>query len=182
MTRHPQSGMTLVEVLVALAVFAVIGTASFALLDQTLRSQRLTETRLARLSDFQRMMRVVKLDTMQAIPGSLKFDKTDIRFLRRGSMLAQDAMGSEGLLVQYHLSDAGFLRQIGPEGSSPAQQLLLAGVKSVTWRPIPEPRKGSTDGTPAPVVGLDMIVQMNTSETIRGVYALPTGASPDVTP
>ena len=39
--RHATSGMTLVEVLVALAVFAVIGIAAFSMLDQTLRSNAL---------------------------------------------------------------------------------------------------------------------------------------------
>lgn len=165
--------MTLVEILVALAVFAVIGTASFALLDQTLRSQRLSEARLARLDDLQRMMRVLTLDTMQAIPGSLTLDKTRISFLRRGSVPSQDAPGAEGLVVQYRLDAGEFQRQIGPEGSQPGWQVLLPMVQSVAWQPILQQEPAALPDSGAVPIGLDLTVQLTASEAVRGVFALP---------
>ncbi len=176
--RNPQAGMTLVEVLVALAVFAVIGTASFALLDQTLRSQRLSDVRLTRLADLQRLMRIVTLDTMQALPDSLTVDKAGVGFLRRGSAASQDAPGAEGLLVRYRLGTDGLQRQIGPGGSQPDWQLLLPDVRSVVWQPVvrPDPSlatPGPNPGT-AQATGLDLTVQLTGDETIRGVFALPS--------
>ena len=49
--RDPTAGFSLVEVLVALAIFALIGVAGFSMLDQVLRTQRLTEGRLERLAE-----------------------------------------------------------------------------------------------------------------------------------
>lgn len=177
--RDPQTGMTLAEVLVALAVFAVIGTASFALLDQTLRSQRLSEARLARLEDLQRMMRVVTLDTMQAMPGSLAMDKTDLRFLRRGSVPSQSGPGTEGLLVQYRLDAQGLQRRIGPEGSQPRWQILMPDVRSVSWQPI---RTQEPSPSPTQPIGLDLTVELTASESIRGVFALPSDPTSPAAP
>ena len=128
--RNGTSGMTLVEVLVALAVFAIIGIAAFAMLDQTLRSERIADARLLRLADVQRLMRVVTIDTMQAIAGSVTRDDTGIGFLRRGSLTAD---GVEGLAVRYHLDAAGLVREIGAPGAEPARQVLLADVQGASW-------------------------------------------------
>lgn len=172
--RQPDAGMTLVEVLVALAVFAVIGTASFALLDQTLRSQRLTETRLARLADLQRMMRVITLDTMQALPGSVTVEGGDLALLRRGALRTPSGPGAEGLSVHYHLDASGLQRQIGLEGSKPEWQVLLADVKAVTWQPILQQLPAEAPANPLPVVGLALTVHLASAETIRGVFVLPS--------
>lgn len=176
--RHPQSGMTLVEVLVALAVFAVIGTAGFALLDQTLRSQRLSEARLTRLDDLQRMMRIVTLDTMQAVPDTLAIDKADVTFLRQSANSAPDTTDTAGrlagMLVHYRLGTEGLQRQIGPEGSQPPWQLVLPGVKSVAWQPIFRPDPTLPASVPPKAAGLDLTVQLTASESVRGVFVLPS--------
>lgn len=176
--RNPQSGMTLVEVLVALAVFAVIGSAAFALLDQTLRSQRLSEARLTRLDDLQRMMRIVTLDTMQAVPGTLVLDKTDVRFVRQRAGTAPDTSDTEGrlqgVLVHYRLGAEGLQRQIGPEGSQSPWQLVLSGVQSVSWQPIFRPDATLPASVPPQAAGLDLTVQLTASETVRGVFVLPS--------
>ncbi len=166
--------MTLVEVLVALAVFAVIGTASFALLDQTLRSQRLTEARLARLADLQRMMRVIALDTMQALPGSVTVEKGGLALLRRGALRTPSGPGAEGLSVHYRLDATGLQRQIGPDGSQPGWQLLLEDVKTVSWQPILQQTPAEASASTPPVVGLDLTLQLASSETLRGVFVLPS--------
>ena len=64
--RFSQAGVTLVEVLVALVIFALIGAAGFTVLDQVARVDRLTEGRLARLEAMQRAMRVLSVDFGQA--------------------------------------------------------------------------------------------------------------------
>lgn len=115
-------------------------------------------------------MRVVTLDTRQALPVSLTVDKTGIAFLRRGKFRSQHAFGAAVLLVRYCLGTDGFQCQIGPEGSQPEWQLFLPHVLSFAWQlivpPLPAP-------CPAPVTGLDLKVQVTAHESTRGVFALP---------
>ena len=88
--RHPTSGLSLVEVLVALLVFAVIGTAAFTMLDQTLRSETIAEARLSRLDDVQRTMRILAIDTLQVVAGSVTQTDDGISFLRRSTLQTAD--------------------------------------------------------------------------------------------
>ena len=69
--RDREAGVTLTEVLVALVLFALIGGAGLAVLDQVLRVQARTDGRLERLAEVQRAMHLLTLDFMQATGGSL---------------------------------------------------------------------------------------------------------------
>lgn len=121
------AGFTLVEVLVALVLFAMIGAAGFAVLDQVLRVQRQTEGRLDRLAAIQRAMHLVTTDFMQAAGGSLSFADGAVA-LRRPS-----ARGA--LAVSYDLGDAALRRTLsGSFGQAPAQQAILTGVSALDWR------------------------------------------------
>ena len=169
MTRDHRSGMTLVEVLVALMVFAVIGVAAFAMLDQTLRSDRLTTGRLDRLVQMQRAMQVMALDTLQSVPGSLRAEPGGISFLRRGVM----GNGVDGLAVAYHLAEGTLFRDIGPLGADPVQQTLLAGLTGAAWRYhttgdqwLPSVPETGTDG-------LEVVLQFSAAQSLRRVFVLP---------
>ena len=168
--RNGTSGMTLVEVLVALAVFAIIGIAAFAMLDQTLRSERIADARLLRLADVQRLMRVVTIDTMQAIAGSVTRDDTGIGFLRRGSLTAD---GVEGLAVRYHLDAAGLVREIGAPGAEPARQILLADVQGASWHLVQDGAELPLGAPLMAVEGVEFLLQLADNQTLRGVFPVP---------
>lgn len=169
MTRAPRSGMTLVEVLVALVVFAVIGVAAFALLDQTLRSDRIATARLDHLTQMQRAMQVMALDTMQAVPGSLIALPDGISFLRRGSMTS----GVDVLAVTYRLADQSLLREIGPLGADPARQTLLDGVLGAVWQYHAAGTPWQATVSASGADGLEMVVQLPGDQSLRRVFLLP---------
>jgi general secretion pathway protein J len=126
-TRRADAGVTLVEALVALVIFALIGAAGLAVLDQVLRVQSATEGRLQHLAAMQRTMHLVTQDFMQAAGGSLRFADGTVAIHR-------DAAAGQ-VAVRYGLEDATLVRRVaGGFGGPAARQELLDGVAGVAWR------------------------------------------------
>ena len=125
--RGRQSGVTLVEVLVALVLFALIGAAGFSMLDQILRVQARTDGRLERLAEMQRAMHLITSDFMQAHGGSLAFADGAVTF-RRGAAPTDAA-------VRYALDGTALTRSLARGfGEAPARQVLVTGVAGLAWR------------------------------------------------
>lgn len=177
--RHSTAGMTLVEVLVALAVFAIIGVAAFSMLDQTLRSERIADARLVRLADEQRLMQVVTLDTMQMISGSLARDATGISFLRRGAATPD---GVEGLAVRYEVSATDLIREIGAPGAEPARQVLLTGLQGASWQGVQGGATLLPDAGLATAEGVELVLTLAGNQTLRGVFPVPHDVLPVAAP
>lgn len=132
--REPTAGFTLVEVLVALAIFALIGVAGFSMLDQVLRTQRQTEGRLERLAEMQRAMHLIMLDFSQARGESFEVEQSangPVIGLRRN---AADAKGGS-VMLHYALQDGSLIRDVsGASGPPVAHQPLLKGVTAINWQ------------------------------------------------
>lgn len=132
--RDPTAGFSLVEVLVALAIFALIGVAGFSMLDQVLRTQRLTEGRLERLAELQRAMYLLTLDFSQARGSSVALDtaqKPSAVSLQRNA--AETSGGS--VTLRYEVADYTLFRDIAAKpGAEAARQPLLHGVAAVNWQ------------------------------------------------
>lgn len=128
--RSGEAGVTLVEVLVSLAIFAVIGVAGYAMLDLVLRSARLTEGRLAQLGQMERAMYLVGVDFAQAEGGSLLADGMMVSIHRR----ARD-LGGGDITVGYGLAGTVLTRRLSDgQGAVLADQALLPGVTALGWQ------------------------------------------------
>ena len=136
--RDPEAGVTLTEVLVALVLFAHIGGAGLAVLDQLLRVQARTDGRLERLAEVQRAMHLLTLDFMQATGGSLGSSDGAVGFRRSG--------GPGGMAVRYGLDGADLTRTVSGS-SGEARQVLLSGVDAARWQ-FYAPESGWTDAWP----------------------------------
>lgn len=77
MSLPRQSAFTLIEVLVSLAVFAILAALSYGVLNQTLASAELLNERMDRLQDLQRTMRVLSEDFMQLTPRPVRDELGD---------------------------------------------------------------------------------------------------------
>ena len=184
--RDPMAGFSLVEVLVALVLFALIGMAGFSMLDQVLRTQRLTEGRLERLAEMQRMMHLVTLDFTQARGQSLRLEDAPAGvtlILRRN---ATEASGGS-VALSYLLVDGVLTRTVAMRaGVDPTRQPLLHDVAAVAWQFYetgagwgniwPPANSASPPGQPTPnPSAVELTVTMATAEgaQLRRVVILP---------
>lgn len=115
-----EAGFTLVEMIVALALFALISLAAFALVETVLSTQRRTDRRLDRIAELDRALYLVGGDF-----GSI----SDGPFLMGDSVgLRRNAAGGQ-VLVGYAMLGDTLMRARGLE-----PRALVPGVESATWR------------------------------------------------
>lgn len=163
--------------LAAVAVFAVVGLAGFAVLDGVLRARERSEGRLERLADMQRAMYLIAADLEQTAPGSLVMDGEGLSFRR----YASSPPGGE-TTVRYELQAGVLRRTVG--GAAP--QRLLSNVAEVRWTVLSRegawsapPRPSDTAGERPRAVAVDLVLSPDAEPLageLRRVVELP--ASP----
>ncbi|MFZ5962169.1 prepilin-type N-terminal cleavage/methylation domain-containing protein [Thalassococcus sp. BH17M4-6] len=124
--RSRDAGVTLVELLVAMAIFAVIGVAGLTILDTVLKVNARTEGRLERLAEIDRALLVIRRDLAQTRAGALTLDADGLRLRREAD---PDPVG-----IRYALTEGQMLREIDSGGAAPVAQVLLGDVTDAAWR------------------------------------------------
>lgn len=74
MRQQRQSGFTLIEVLVAMAIFGVLSALAYMTLGQTLSNSDMLTVRMDRLQAVQRTMSYLSTDLLQAAPRAVRAD------------------------------------------------------------------------------------------------------------
>ncbi|WP_334049390.1 type II secretion system minor pseudopilin GspJ [Alteromonas gracilis] len=69
-----QRGFTLIEILIAMAIFTLIGLASTGLLTTVIDSNDISEDRFAKLQLLQRAMITIERDLQQAVPRAIRYN------------------------------------------------------------------------------------------------------------
>ena len=154
-----QYGFTLVEVLVAMAITAFIGTVAYISFDTAMEGGEQSREKLSQLNDLDRAMNLLERDLQQAIGRSIVagfgetqsafeglaqadftgFETYLIRFTRAGWHNPQQQLRSELQRVAYRLSEEQLWRDHWPyvdmaDDVPPLQLPLLKGVKQVRLR------------------------------------------------
>ncbi|MGR3502561.1 prepilin-type N-terminal cleavage/methylation domain-containing protein [Pseudaestuariivita sp.] len=123
-TRRGEAGLTLIEVVVSLAIFAIIGLAGLALLNTVARTGDRTEGRLDRLSEIDRTFLVIRRDLAQIAPQPVTLEGGALTFAR--------ADGDGTATLTYLLDDGALIRQI--EAAPVLSQQLLSDITDMRWR------------------------------------------------
>ena len=129
--RDQEAGVTLIEMLVALSLFALVGIASFTTLDTILRVRERTDGRLEHLAQLDRALLVFGRDIVQADPRTVT--------LRDGVL---STLGHDGQTRRQYLHDANTLsREIGPRNADDLlRQTLILDVSALTFRVLDRDR------------------------------------------
>lgn len=147
MTRR--AGFTLVEVLIAVAIFAVLASAGVLVLTRTLDTREVVHERSERLAELQRMRALLRADLGQAAPrrtrgatgrpapqpliGAAQPGDPLLVLARTGVANPDDAARPSMQRVEYRLVEDRLERQASDylDGARPgARQVLLRGVRS----------------------------------------------------
>lgn len=88
--RDKQQGFTLIEILVAMAIFSLIGLASTALLTTVIDDDKASSQRFAELEQLQRAMLTIERDLLQALPRPVRVNGEVNQIVMRGG---EDELG-----------------------------------------------------------------------------------------
>ncbi|OGT54721.1 MAG: type II secretion system protein GspJ [Gammaproteobacteria bacterium RIFCSPHIGHO2_12_FULL_41_15] len=201
-TNQPQSGFTLIEILIALAIFAIIGiicaTAIRHMVDMHDRiskvNQRLAEVQIALVlmqRDMQEMIDRPVLDANAHSIASILLGGNSLTFTNSSNIdLTELSSHSNLQRISYQLAGSQLVRQVWPvldqpdTPSPPIQQPLLTGITQLNFQLVdnkgrpqsvwPPPDTPATEGTPMPRAVI-MTLTLTDWGSIQKVIATPGG-------
>lgn len=102
--KHTSRGFTLIEILVAMAIFTIIGLASTGVLNSVINSDQLSSERFAKLEELQRAMLTIERDILQIVPRALRVNGEAIGLVISGGedVLSSDADGLGFVRAGWH--------------------------------------------------------------------------------
>ncbi|WP_434572863.1 type II secretion system protein GspJ [Pseudomonas sp. Z3-6] len=172
---NKQSGFTLLELVIAIAIFALLGLASWRLFDGVVRTQQGAGQHERDIRALQRAVGVIERDVWQAVVDSVVLAPGHLRLQRSHWRNPLDQPRSERQAVSYQLQGGALWRESVGEGTTLAQrQKLLDDVHSLSWRAFDRQRgwHRETARGSAPLA-LELIVSAGRFEQVRRVLLLP---------
>jgi general secretion pathway protein J len=173
-----QAGFTLIELVIALAIFALLGLASWTLLDGVVRMQQGTMAHERELRGLQRAMAVIERDVLHITEQPVVLEQAALHLQRSHWRNPLDQPRSERQVLTYRLDNGALWRESRGEGTLIVQrQQLLDDVRQLSWRLYDGQAGWRSDGRVKAPQALQLQVSAGRFEGIRRVLLLP-GASP----
>jgi len=179
---NKQSGFTLLELVIALAIFALLGLASGRLFDTVVRAQQATTSHEQDLRRLQRAIGVIERDVLQLASAVIVLGPTTLQLQRGNWRNPQDLPRSERQQVIYRLDNQMLWRESrGLESSTVERQRLLDDVRMLNWRLFDRDVGWSyvwpvgKGAAATPPQALEMVLSAGRFEQVRRVLPLPQG-------
>ncbi len=187
--RTRQRGLTLIEVMIAIAIFAVLGVISYRAVSSMSDSREHVGAELARQRAIGRVMQLIDNDLTQLAP---RWDTANTGRTEAPIQLAKSSDrdvlqlvrhdGANGGLQRraYHIEDDRLiLVRESAQSSAASEDILLDRVKSLHWRFISNtgqesdawPPAGSSGQNPLPA-GLRMELELADAGLLKRVFSI----------
>jgi general secretion pathway protein J len=173
-----QTGFTLLELVIALAIFALLGLASWGLFDGVVRVQQGTTAHEREFRRLQRAVAVIERDLMQLTGQPVVLRQGQLQFQRSHWRNPLDQPRSERQTLTYRLDNGVLWRESLGEGSPILQrQKLFDDVRALNWR-LFDRRVGWRGEWPSGGEGnaplaVELQVSLGRFDAIRRVLLLP---------
>ncbi|NRA71558.1 MAG: type II secretion system minor pseudopilin GspJ [Gammaproteobacteria bacterium] len=200
-----QRGFTLIEILIAISIFALIGLASHQVLYSVLTSDEVSQKAAQRIKQTQRSYQLVQTDIMQIAPRPIRFgshesagakqfllagddvidsDDQGIVFARLGwrnpaQMFPRGAVQAVGYrLIDNKLERLHYLYPDQESGTKPQVTVLLEHVESLKFEFFDKNKWQKNWRKPTLPAGIAMIITLKSYGEVRWQFL--TVASPEV--
>lgn len=186
-----QRGFTLLELLLAVAIFAVLAAGSTRLFDALVRTDLARQSQASEIRNVARAMGLLQRDALQGVfPSALKNNNyalalqgNRLSWLSSNGHDSHQQTQSDLRLTRYWLEDGVLWRQRSTLAQGPGRaQRLLDGVTSLRWR-LYVPEQGwladwpPAAGQDAPPAALEVILSTERMPHVRRVLTL-AGSNP----
>lgn len=173
-----QSGFTLLELVIAMAIFALLGLASWGLFDGVVRAQQGTTAHEREFRRLQRAVAVIERDVLQVTEQRVVLQPMGLQLQRSHWRNPLDQPRSERQTLTYRLENGVLWRESQGEGTPLMQrQRLLDDVRDVSWRLFDRQTGWRSEGSSGRDAKAPMAVELQVSagrfEAIRRVLLLP---------
>lgn len=197
------NGFTLIEILVALFIFAIIGTFAAMSLDSIIVSHAALKKVDQELSGLQMAMVLLRNDTRQIIdrpiqtaegvrePGLIGSGGDEIEFTRTGVYDPLDTIQQSNMQrVAYTVQNQNFVRLTWdtldrPPNDTPEVKILIPHVQSISWKFIARNNKVSSSWPPSTGSNMQtesqsdfpkailMIIHITNKGVVEGTFPVP---------
>jgi len=168
----------LLELVIAIAIFALLGLASWTLFEGVVRVQQGSMLHEREFRNLQRAITVIERDLLHITEQPLVLDQTQLQWQRGNWRNPLDLPRSERQTLTYRLDRGVLWRDSRAEGSSIVQrQKLLDDVRDLRWR-LFDSRTGWRSDSPAgqnakAPLAVEMQLSTGRYQAIRRVILLP---------
>lgn len=183
-----QQGFTLLEVMIALMVFALISMMAWQIIHGAMENSAFTDKQTANLSQLQLTWSRLERDLTQMLPRTVNGDDQALRLSENAlSFTTQDGLASFGrpqepdiLRVTWRLKDNTLWREVAPalDLASPVEGVqvpVLEHVKSGQWRFFAEGWRSDWTSKTAIPQGVELTVTLENNEEWRWVFVVTDG-------
>jgi general secretion pathway protein J len=175
---NKQAGFTLIELVIAIAIFALLGLASWTLFDGLVRMQQGTQAHERELRSLQRAVAVIERDLLHITEQPIVLEQAALQWQRSHWRNPLDQPRSERQALVYRLDNDALWRESRGEGTLIVQrQKLLEDVRHLSWRLYDGQTGWRSSGRVTEPLALELQMSAGRFEAIRRVLLLP-GASP----